>query len=418
VAFQHGCTTFEHLAFAAMPKPVSSLPTSSQRTPDDVHGGSASGASQSSRVSRLPTYRTRWIGADLQAARLQALIREHRLVTLLGPGGCGKTRLAVEVARLSVVGAEDSARRLTSGIFDRALFVGLIGCVDAKELLQRLAPALDSVFAPTQPAPFTEVLDETQGRVLLLLDNCEQLDAAAARQIALLAEHMPQAHCLLTSRRPMGLDGEREFMMSGLELPSSGDNGDSKSDIAEVSMNSAVALFVDRVRTHRVNFEVVPGNRIEVVALMHCLDGLPLAIEMAATHARTLKPAQMLALLRAAQDDAAAPDSGLKWLARRGQRSGHDLRHASMWQVIDLSWQLLSPAAQALLQAWCALPEGGELEAALRFNSADALDELLAHSMLQTSVCVDGALQHRVGELVRCFVKARSAASDPDILQI
>ena len=405
-----------------MPKPVSSSPTSSQRTPNDVQGISAPGTSQASRVSRLPTYRTRWIGAELQAARLQALVREHRLVTLLGPGGCGKTRLAVEVARLSLVVTqgdhEDSAARTTgrlaSGIFERALFVGLIGCVGTKDLLRRLVPALDSVFAPTEPAPFAEVLEETQGRVLLLLDNCEQLDAAAARQIALLAEHMPQAHCLLTSRRPMGLDGEREFMMSGLELPSPEDG----KDLANVPMNAAVALFVDRVRSHLVDFEVVPANRDEVVALVRCLDGLPLAIELAATHARTLNPAQMLALLRASQADTTAPDSGLKWLARRGQRSGHDHRHASMWQVIDLSWRLLTPAAQALLQAWCALPDCGELEAAVLHSSADALDELLAHSMLQTAVCADGALKHRVGELVRSFVCARSAATDTEILQI
>jgi hypothetical protein len=78
-----------------------------------------------------------------------------------------------------------------------------------------------------------------------------------------------------------------------------------------------------------------------------------------------------------------------------------------MWQVIDLSWRLLTPAAQALLQTWCALPDGGKLVAAVLHSSADALDELLAHSMLQTSVCADGALQHRVGEMVRSFVTAQ-----------
>ncbi len=407
-----------------MPKPVSSLPTLAKRTPNEAQGISTPNAKPSPKLSRLPSYRTRWIGAELQAARLQALIREHRLVTVLGPGGCGKTRLAVEVARLSVISknvvSEQTSATLSAGIFERALFVGLMGCVDATDFLQRLAPAVAAALAQKPTAAATEERDDSQARILLLLDNCEQLDGAATEQIARLAEHMPQAHCLLTSRRPMGLDGEQEFMMSGLELPlADGLAGDlasgGPSDLATIA---AVALFVDRARAHRADFDAVPANCADMVALLRCLDGLPLAIELAASHARTLNPAQMLALVNAAKTEDVPPDSGLKWLARRGQRSGHDCRHASMWHVIDESWRMLAPSAQTLLQAWCALPVGAEPPEALLYRSADALDELLSHSMLQTSVRDDGALKHRVGELVRAYVSGRRAERDTDVLQI
>jgi predicted ATPase len=422
VAFQHGGKTFAHLASAAMPKPVSSSPTSLSRTASVAAGRSSIASSATPLVSRLPAYRTRWIGAEWQAARLQALIREQRLVTVLGPGGCGKTRLAVEVARLSVVAAdrraEEPSVKLSAGIFERALFVGLIGCVGATDLLQRLAPVVAAALVQTPASAAAEDADEAQGRILLLLDNCEQLDGAATQQIALLAEHMPQAHCLLTSRRPMGLDGEHEFMMSGLGVPSSVGAEMAEDSVAELAINAAVSLFLDRARAHRADVEVLPANSHDLVTLVRCLDGLPLAIELAASHARTLNPAQMLALLRAATADAHSPDSGLKWLARRGQRSGHDGRHASMWQVIEESWRMLSPAAQALLQAWCDLPGGAEPSATWVYSSADALDELLAHAMLQTSVRDDGALKHRVGELVRAYVTARRAGRDSDVLQI
>jgi predicted ATPase len=393
-----------------MPTTVSS-PTTFLTRPAKKGSAAASLALTASPTAlRLPAYRTRWVGAELQAARLQALIREHRLVTLLGPGGCGKTRLAVEVARLSTVPTDAShhergegrAAKLAASIFERAF------CVGAADFVQRLAPALAAVstLSATSLASADAGTDagadagEASGRVLLLLDNCEQLDVAAAQQIALFAELMPQAHCLLTSRRPMGLDGEREFMMSGLELP--GDDA-----AADVETYPAVSLFVDRARAHRADFAAVPTNSHDLLALVRALDGLPLAIELAASHARTLSPAHMLALLRAAKADAASPDSGLKWLARRGHRSGNDSRHASMWHVIDVSWQLLTPSAQALLDVWCAQPHSGELEATLLRSSADALDELLAHSMLQTVVDGDGALQHGVGELVRTYVRAR-----------
>lgn len=351
---------------------------------------------------RLPQYLTRLVGADQSGARLRSLVREHRLVAVLGPGGCGKTRLAVEVARL--LGEETTAPR-----FEPPAFVSLVGAQTAADTLDRLCMALhlQSAGDPTE-----RLLGALDGRrVLLVLDNAEQLDDGAAAALAHLIERLPQAHWLVTSRRPLGLDGERGFVLEQLPLPAV------DAPLAEVAMNPAVLLFVDRARAHRADFAVSAANRGALVALLRWLDGLPLAIELAASHARTLGPAELLALLRAAREDRADPAAGLSFLARRGARSGSDPRHASMLEVIAWSWRLLPPPSQHLLGRIAWLPGGATLHAAAalgssagaRLNLARAqadLDTLVAHSVLRVSTGRDGQLRYAPFEPVREYVLA------------
>jgi hypothetical protein len=185
-----------------------------------------------------------------------------------------------------------------------------------------------------------------------------------------------------------------------------------------VVRNPAVALLVDRSRAHRPDFHVSAANCDSVVALVRWLDGLPLAIELAASRARSLTPAHMLSLLEAARQDLSAPAASLAWLSRRGGRSGSDTRHASMLAVIEWSWKLLTPPMQRLLDAVCVLQAGASLEAActllrlLQVNDAvqaapslasthALLDELVAHSMLQAQLGTDGLLRYQASEPVR-----------------
>ena len=284
--------------------------------------------------TRLPVYLTRLIGAEAAQARLRALIGAYRLVTVLGAGGVGKTRLAVEVAQQLSPGrsAEPRLGPAAQGAparFERALFVSLVDCSTDAQLLDRLKLALRLESAGDAAAQLVDTLDAQA--LLLVLDNCEQLDDAATARISWLAERLPQAHWLATSRRPLGLDGERECLLAPLRLPASLDT------LASVAANPSVALFVDRARLLRAEFQAHAENHESLVALVRWLDGLPLAIELAASRSRTMDAAQMLALLQTARTNAAAPAAALTWLSPRGTRSGSDPRHASMLAVIEWS---------------------------------------------------------------------------------
>ncbi len=376
---------------------------------------------------RLPHYMARLVGADQQGARLQAQVQEHRLLVVLGAGGSGKTRLSIEVAR-------SLAQATPSGPpprFERAVFVSLVGAVTATELLDRLALALRIKAAGDVAETLLEVLEGR--RLLLLLDNAEELDAEAARTVAFLVERLPQAHLLVTSRRPLQVDGERRFLMHALELPVAG------ASLAEVTLNAAVALFVDRARAHQPDFHVHAGNAAALVQLLRWLEGLPLAIELAASHVRTLHPGELLELLAAARaesvdalaagdaaapaapargddaDPAAAPGS-FALLSRRGPRSGSDARHASMRAVLGWSWKLLDEAQRRLLGALSVLPAGATVQLAAGLvadgpvdgrgvGAAQAvLDELIEQSLLQPGVGQDGRRRYAPVEAVREFV--------------
>jgi predicted ATPase len=366
-------------------------------------------ARRSGGTTRLPQYLTRLIGADLQGARLRALVADRRWTTVIGPGGCGKTRLACEVARwLCEPDPGTQAAR-----FERAVFVPLVGAVDARQCLDRTLLALRLESGGDAMAQLASALDGQQ--LLLVLDNAEQLDDAAVQAFAGLAESLPDLHWLVTSRRPLGVDGEAPFPLATLDLPPE------DAPLAELAMTPAVALFVDRARAHRADFHVQAGNASALADLVRWLEGLPLAIELAASHARSLGPAELLALLQAASRDATDPASGLAFLARRGARGGTDPRHASMRAVIDWSWRLLDAGQQHLLAMAAGLPAGLTRDAAVVLGSPDGmplpvataqagLDSLLAHSVLKLQPGQDGRPRYLPYEPVREFTLAQRGA--------
>ncbi len=352
--------------------------------------------------TRLPQYLTRLVGADVQGARLRAAVSEHRWVTVLGPGGSGKTRLAVEVARVLCEAGSGVGTQAHQPRFERALFVSLVGAVSRNDVLDRLMLALRLGASGDATEAVVEVLD--QRALLMLVDNTEQLDDGAVAALAHLAERLPLAHWLATSRRPLGHDGERSFPLEALELP------DPAAPLPQVVINPAVALFVDRARAHRADFHVNTAQRAAIVALVHWLEGLPLAIELAASHARTLSPAELLSLLQAARQQHAS----LAFLARRGTRSGSDPRHASMQDVVGWSWRLLRAELQQLLLALCVLPGAATVHTAAAMlnepgqppNPAAAqalLDELVDHSVVRASRGQDGQWRYHALEPVREF---------------
>lgn len=354
---------------------------------------------------RLPSYLTRLVGADQAGARLLALVGAQRLVTVLGPGGCGKTRLAVEVAALAGTAAGDAPAR-----FDSVVFVSLVDAVDSTALLDRLLQALRLGGAGAAQAQLAQAL--TGRRALLLLDNAEQLDEGAVAALDALVAALPQVHWLVTSRRPLELDGEHSHVLEALPLPEAG------ASLAELALNPAMALLVDRVRAHRPDFHLTPARQPALVALVCWLEGLPLALELAAATLRSQGPAELLALLRQGREQGGG--AALDYLARRGPRAGGDPRHASMRAVVDGSWRLLDEPQRDMLRALCLLPAGappwlaaalGAAEGLAPLQAQAVLDALVACSVLRAQPSAADRARYQPFEPVREYALASLAAA-------
>ena len=347
----------------------------------------------------LPSYLTRLFGAEAAAARLRDEVQVQRLVTLLAPGGSGKTRLAVEVAQ--------SLRE--SGAFARVVFVSLVACEDGAAVQEALARALQVNAGGSGVDGLVQAL--AGQHALLVLDNFEQLVGRAEGLVAELLSRLPALHVLVTSRRALGLDGEQQLPAEPLALP------DAQLSLGDAAANPAVGLFVDRARAARADFHLGERNHAAIVALVRALQGLPLAIELAASRVRSVPPAEMVALLQAGDG------AQLALLARSGPRAGHDPRHASMAQVIAWSWRLLDAPAQRAMAALTLFPTdatSAALAAVLGDGAAQTavrLDELVAHSLVRTGAAHDETPRFALQEPVREFVRGVVPADDLQALR-
>jgi predicted ATPase len=348
----------------------------------------------------LPVYLTRLLGVEAVGAALAAQVRDARLVTLRGPGGGGKTRLAVQVAQALAEAADRP--------FDLLQFVPLADCHDRAAMADALLLALRQEGGDSTP-PLARIESALAGRrALLVLDNVEQLVDEARADIARLAAALPLLHLLLTSRRALGVDGEREVVLPALALPPA------EADLAALAANPAVALFVDRARAARTDFQLGPDNHAAVAGIVHRLEGLPLAIELAAARVRSAAPAEMLALL----DRAAEQGSGeaLHWLSRGGSRNAHDPRHASMLDVVAWSHELLAPGQRRLLAGLAAFRGGAAAAAVAALADGPTLwsdiDELVASSVLRADAGPDGSTRYHPFEPVREFVLQQASAEE------
>ena len=232
------------------------------------------------KVAALPLQTTPLIGRRLEVEDVKDLVADPdvRLVTLTGPGGIGKTRLALEV--VNHVDAE-----LRDGI----RFVPLASVGDPELFVPTLASSL-GILETTRASALDQLVDFLARReLLLLLDNFEHL-VAAAPVLADLLMVCPDLKVLVTSRAVLRLRGEREYAVPPLSLPTHRDGG----DVHRLETSEAVALFVERARSARPDFELTSDNAQAVAEICSRLDGLPLAIELAAARSRLLPPEAML----------------------------------------------------------------------------------------------------------------------------
>jgi predicted ATPase/class 3 adenylate cyclase len=238
-------------------------------------------ASLDATPNNLPTRLTTFLGRDAEIEAISALLAEHRLLTLTGPGGTGKTRLSLEVAGRVL-------RHYPDGVW----FVELATITDPYLVPATIAQTLGLPERGGRP-PMERVIDYLSGRsALLVLDNFEQVIAAGASVNQLLTA-CPKLTVLTSSRSSLHVSGEQEYAVPPLDLP----DPNNLPPLAQLSQYEAVALFIERARAVKAGFEVTNENAPAVAEICVRLDGLPLAIELAAARIRVLSPQAMLSRL-------------------------------------------------------------------------------------------------------------------------
>ncbi|HLK58389.1 MAG TPA: tetratricopeptide repeat protein [Chthonomonadaceae bacterium] len=332
---------------------------------EKVEAPAAEPRSSGAPLTNLPVSLTRFFGREAQVAQLQAWLTdaEFRLITLTGPGGAGKTRLAVE-----------SARQAAPAFGNRVWFVDLAALQDGRLLPFTLAHTLQ-VAPEAHTDPLKQVVQKLQGGPsLLLLDNFEHLLRPRAEPtkserpisvesvllLRLLLEQAPELTCLVTSRRPLCLGGEQELSIPALAAPPAGDTPERLLDYA------SVALYVDRARAARPEFALTEKNAEAVAALCRRLEGLPLAIEMAAAWTRTLLPAKMLERL----------EQRLDLLVSR--RRDLPPRQQSLRATLEWSYDLLEPEGKRCFAHLSVFRGGFRMEAVEAVCGEGAISALLA----------------------------------------
>ncbi|HLW03871.1 MAG TPA: LuxR C-terminal-related transcriptional regulator [Ktedonobacterales bacterium] len=288
--------------------------------------------------SMLPAQLTPLLGRDEAVASVCALLQrqEVRLLTLTGPGGIGKTRLALQ-----------SARELRATFADGVFFVPLALVSDPEQVMPAIAQALGLRETGDWPLLERLYIALREKRLLLLLDNFEQVTAAAPRLLELLAQ-CPQVKLLVTSRAVLHLRGEYEFAVAPLALP----DPERLTDSATLAQSAAVALFVQRAQALKPDFQVTPANARAIVEICQRLDGLPLAIELAAARIKLLPPQALLTRL----------EDRLHVLTSAAQDA--PARQQTLRDTLSWSYDLLDAEEQRLFRRLSVFVAGCTLEAA------------------------------------------------------
>ena len=330
------------------------------------------------------------IGRERELAEVTALVRAHRLVTLTGPGGTGKTRLSLDVAR-------GLAADFAGGVW----FVELAAVTQARGVHPAITRALGLREAETGGVLEALRVFLRDRAALFVLDNLEQV-ADGGVEIAALVKQCPGVRVLASSRVPLHAYGEHEYPVAPLGLP-----GAEVRDAAAVLKTGAVRLFVERARAIRPNLELDAATVTAVAAICRRLDGLPLALELAAARVRMLAPAALAARLNKSLD---LLTGGARDLPARQQT----LRGAIAW-----SYDLLTPEQASLFELLGAFSGGWSLPAvetiAAPFSSVDPFDGLaaLVESSLVKQEDAGGEPRFCMLEMIREFAAEKLGRSAP-----
>ena len=361
-----------HLSMAADP---TSIPV---RSPTDRS------SSQPPSLIAIPTPLTTLVGRRTEIGDIASLVRSARLVTLTGPGGTGKTRLAIAVCH-------DVAEDFPGGV----AFIPLAAVRDPDLVFPTIASALGVREAADETVITTLARAIGEQRLLLVLDNLEQVIGVAA-DISTLLSTCTHLHVLATSRTPLHLSGEREYLVPPLVIP----EAEAVTNVQLLTGNASVALFVDRAQAVKRDFTLTPENGAAVATICRRLDGLPLALELAAARVKLMTPQAILTRL---ERPLAVLTGGARDLPERQQT----IRATIQW-----SYDLLAPAEQRLFRRLSVFVGGATLDAAEAVACADGdpgIDvfdgvlSLIEKSLMTQADQPDGEIRFSMPTTVREF---------------
>jgi predicted ATPase/DNA-binding SARP family transcriptional activator len=319
------------------------------------------------QTPNLPRSLSTFYGREEELERARALISSGtRIVTFAGLGGAGKTRLAIEAAWNLLP------------LFENATFIACEDMADASDLTGAAAIALG---------------DSDSKRMLLVLDQLEHLVDAGLYELRSFLESHANVQCLVTSRQILGVAGEVPVTLGPLPVPAE----DKTQSLSEISENPSIALFLSRAQAARQDFQLTDRSVGTIVALVRCLEGIPLALELAAAWARTLTPSQML--------------DRVQRLADRLESRRRDIlpRHRSMRAAIEGSFEILPPECSRVLTRLSAFRGGWTVEAANHLCPGVAIDEALQTLVERSFISVtseNGESRFSMLETIRSFASA------------
>ncbi len=342
-------------------------------------GAARTAADSVGALPRVPVPLSSFVGRARELAEVQGLLGAVRLLTLTGAAGVGKTRLALEVAN----NAEDEVA-----------FVELAPLADGDLVFHAVASSLGVQEQP-QRSLLQSLASALQARrLLLVLDNCEHLLAACAELASTLLRASPQLRLLATSREPLSIGGEVIWPVPALSLP----DLQVPSAPGQLAESEAVRLFVERARAVDRAFALTEQNARAVAEVCVDLDGMPLAIELAAARVRALAPAQIAARL------------GDRFRLLVGGNRSAPVRHQSLQAAIDWSYDLLRASEQLLLDRLAVFAGGWTLEAAEAVCAGEGiaggdvpslLSRLVDRSLVVAEPGMDGIRRYRLLETIR-----------------
>jgi len=346
----------------------------------DATAGAAPRAVAPAIYKAPPTAATRLLGREQQLRDVADMLKgDVRVLTITGVGGTGKTRFAVELFD-----------RLHGDYADGAAFISLASVTDPAEVIHTVSVDLDIAEAEGRSALEALVTVIGDGRVLLVLDNLEQVIASAS-DIADLVSRCPALQVIATSRAPLKIGAEMEVSLPPLALPEEG-----VMEADDLKRCPSVVLFVQRAEKVKPRFQLSAANAVSVAEICRRLDGLPLAIELAAARVRSLEPAALLQRLDHALDLLTSGDRDLP------------LRQRTLRTTISWSYSLLAESEQRLLRYLSVFHEGWTLEALEQVCYADdervhalgELDALVENGLVRV---FEGGERYGLLETVRAF---------------
>jgi predicted ATPase/class 3 adenylate cyclase len=342
-------------------------------------------------TTNLPAQTTTFVGRDRQLADIATALEAARVVTLTGVGGVGKTRLALQVAAATLPDYRDGA-----------WLVELAPIVEAATIVEVVATAVGANQRQGQTLAASLIDFLRTKRLLLLLDNCEHLLDGVARFVDEVVRTCAHLRILATSREGLAVAGERIIAVPSLQLPTALD-----ADAESVENTEAVRLFVARAVEARAGFALTDKNRAAVAQICRRLDGIPLAIELAAARVRSLAPADLAARL----------DERFRLLAG-GPRTAVE-RHQTLRRAIDWSYDLLAATEQHALNRLAVFSGTFDVEAAEAVLPGDEIEAIhvvdLLGRLVDKSLVVmeeqDGNTRYRLLETIRSYAQDRLEAA-------